>query len=152
MKRLKLKNPFERIAQKGTIVMLLCVVLTGSFYSCEKKAEAGSEVPFKPCPCEVERSGLAQFHGEAYLFKDSIPLEFQRSSEDDIIIWYSEIDQVTFFRQFHGNICNFPDFAKEWAILQNGCKVYLKGIMYPTCRGGIASYTFDLVLTSLIKK
>jgi hypothetical protein len=49
-------------------------------------------------------------------------------------------------------ICNLPDFAKEWTLSQNGCKVYIEGIPYATCGSiHIGSY-MEYLLTRLKRR
>ena len=53
-----------------------------------------------------------------------------------------------------GDICNLPDLAKEWATLQNGCKIYMEGITHDECYGGGTTdrIRISYVLTNLKKK
>ena len=96
--------------------------------------------------------------GIGYLFVNSIPIE-QRYRQCDIMsIFYNKEDfSVTFFAgcmgdtTYSGNICNFPDFAKEWEIPTEGKQIYYKGELHiigmyaswPPHIGG------DLILTTL---
>jgi hypothetical protein len=162
------KKSFERMQKVA--VLALCVVLAGCFYSCTNRAEAGGNVPFKPCPCEEEKPMFGPFQGEAYLFRDFIPEEMlhqiSKENSDDPsrgvrwIVFNSETGraELTVARSTMlgiSEICNFPTFALEWNIPKNGCKVYLEGISYESCvpKGGIAMVTYsDLILTNLIRK
>ena len=144
--------------------------------SCKEKVESGGDVPYKPCPCgETSLASLKFSQGEAYLFKDSIPEQIGNQINNEMysapfpivcwIIYYSETDDVrisiaNLFYPSGGNIlsvgpiCNFPDFAKEWDIPKNGCKVYLEGQVYEPCNSsGITNVVYiDYVLTRLKRK
>ena len=155
-----IKKSFERKQKVAAIA--LCIMLAGVFYSCSKKVEASDNVPFELCPCEEEKpKWVPQLlpRGEAFLFKDNIPeqmLDIVRSANK--IIYETEVQKVSFYGRIDGHeisfvskVCNFPDFAKEWAIQENGCKVVFEGIMYETCSGGgtAAHFSFDYVLTNI---
>jgi hypothetical protein len=49
-------------------------------------------------------------------------------------------------------ICNLPDYAKEWTISQNGCKVYIEGIPYANCGGITLGFHFEYLLTRLERR
>ena len=64
-----------------------------------------------------------------------------------------------------GRICNFPDFAKDWVIPEEGLKIYFAGSSYKSCEnkpydlfgdGGDEDYwpffNFNLVLTHLKRR
>ena len=165
---------------KSQIIKLVALIalLTGGFSSCTEKEELGGDVPYKPCPCEKEMPlwEIQQFpRGEAYLFKDSIPIQMVNKINTEMyldpfpkicwIVYDSEIDDacINIGNLFYpdggsissiGSICNFPDFAKEWIIPENGCKVNLEGIMYEPCNiDGTANVVrINYVLTSLKRK
>jgi len=148
----------------------LMLILAISFSSCTKKVELGGDVPYKPCPCEEEKSSLESYQGEAYLFKDSIPeqmvyqIRTELSKTTDRVCWIvydsktnSSNLTVGYDRNLSsiGEICNFPDFVEEWNIPPNGCKVYFEGMSYESCtpKGGVAVINyFDFILTSLKRK
>ena len=141
--------------------------------------DTGEDVPYKPCSfCEEGVTfpqillGAQILNGiEVYLFKDSIPLKMEyefRQLVSHFVCWIivgSEMDNVWihFNKRYHegngfgiagdGRICNFPDFAKESSIPENGCKIYIEGLMYhPSCWGGTAqNVLFDYVLTKFKK-
>ena len=160
---------------KITALSAILLSLAGVITTCDK--EKTGNVPFKLCPCEKEMSLWELQHfprGEAYLFKDSIPEQVMNQISDVIysapfpkicwIIYYSETDVASIYISniFHpkdgnimsiGLICNFPDFAKEWTIPENGIKVMIEGLMYNDCRNHYAYYVpFDYVLTNLKRK
>ena len=128
------------------VAVALCVVLAGSFYSCEKRAEAnGGEVPFVSCPCENNDEALGIIKGEARLFFDEVFWSAPMDSER-IVVWsatseYPDLAKLALddprFRTPSGggvfvDICNFPDFAKEWNV-PGGVTVYYEGTLYPWC-------------------
>jgi hypothetical protein len=148
------------------IAMLL--ILTSSF-TCEKtETEIDDIVPYAPCSCEdKEQANLIFSPGEALLFKDYIPEQIQKEMHEELyqegnktglkwIVYDSKTDTVCLYVGLSNmlcihEICNYPDFAKEWNIPQNGQKVYYDGIAYQPCspKGGIASVSyFDYVLTN----
>jgi hypothetical protein len=49
-------------------------------------------------------------------------------------------------------ICNFPDFAKEWTVSYNGCKVYIEGIPHLTCGSIHLGFYLDYSLTRLKRR
>jgi hypothetical protein len=147
------------------------LMLTGSFYSCENNGEiTDGDVPYKPCLCDEEKPISGKSQGEAYLFKDFISEEMyhQMNKENSdapsrgvcSIVFDSATGSAELFirqgnMQSIGEICNFPVFALEWNIPQNGCKVYWVGIVYESCvpKGGIATATyFDFILTNLKRR
>ena len=158
MKRLK-------ILKHAAIVLILAGVLS----SCTKKTESDDKIPYVPCPCEEEKDSREIFQGEAYLFKDSIPIQMVKIINNEFfnkprkavcwILYFSENDYIEIiignYKDYsmigRGTICNFPYFAREWNIPQNGCKVDIKGLMYDpcTCYGVTNVFCFDYVLTSL---
>jgi hypothetical protein len=121
-----------------------------------QETNAIEEIPYKPCPCETPEADVLR--GEVYLFKDSIAqqMDYEEinielltsgiSLGTCVIIFDSKTQTATLTPikevQMLANpvtflICNFPDFAKEWDIPQNGCKVSIDGTLYGDC-GGIA--------------
>jgi len=131
------------------------------------------EIPYKTCDCfwvyperPFEATGTLQLSG-VYLFRDSIPRQMRiqmladNRNNDAVWIIFDSKSNHTWIDIFppkgdmrsHGRICNFPDFAKEWIIPQNGLKVDIEGIMHETCIGGTDDHVrFDLVLTNLKRK
>jgi hypothetical protein len=99
---------------------------------------------------------------EAYLFRDSVPYELAYSFRllvPNFVCWIT-YDSKTGGAAIHynrhnslgnkgdGAICNFPDLVKEFDIPENGCKVYLEGLMYDTCGAYITDgIVFNYVLT-----
>jgi hypothetical protein len=136
------------------------------------ETEKGGNVPKLLCACDGTRT-LATHNsfprGEAYLFKDSIPQSMKLQIRNEIInghtvswiVFDDSNDNVCMDIEKSGEIpnvcriCNFPDFAKEWNIPVNGCKVRYEGITYDACVPiyGTANFVgFDYVLTSLTLK
>ena len=133
----------------------------------EKEDEEIYDVPFKLCTCEEQENFVPSWidmqytEMEVYFFKDSIP--YERAYEIAnmpypafYIIYTSEWDETMmgYYRNNLrlpgiGKICNFPDFAKNMIVPQNGCKVYIEGSMYEPCWGAVGTYglMFDYVLT-----
>ena len=160
-----------------TAILLLLLFAVG----CEKK-EKETETEKKPCSCENPLSNYQFSHKEAYLFKDSIPMEAQRQMhpkcEDENgrwifprpevywIIYDSETKSaaLTTFPYCGGliiycAICNFSEFIEieEWDIPENGCKVYFEGITYEPCVKieswlDSAAGNYDYTLTKLEKR
>jgi len=151
--------PIERAA--------ILLLLAGSFFSCAKRSESGGEVPYAPCPCENNEKPLATIKGEARLYFDDVfwtpPFDSER------IVFFSEtneypdhvklaLDDPRFRNPMGGvvfvDICNFPDFAKEWNS-PGGITVYYEGIIYPWCDilGVLCRGTpcYSSILTKLIK-
>jgi len=151
---------------KHTAIALL---LAGCFYSCVKVSVSGGDVPYVPCHCEEKKSSLDEepFQGEAYLFKDSIPeqmsyeigAELSKTYRVYLIVFDSKTNSAYLnsgagSTRSTGEICNFPDFVKDWKIPKNGCKVYVEGLAYESCvpKYGFGVTYYDVVLTSLKKK
>jgi len=171
-----IKNPFER-KQKGAVSALcvMFIVLMVSLSSCVQKAvveesDEGVKVPYVPCTCEENPLAELQFSQlEAYLLKDSIPKQIDFEIRSELYESSKEVCWIVFDSKTNNailtvgggairnicEICNFPDFVKEWNIPQNGCKIYFEGLTYQPCapKGGIATESyFDYVLTTIKKK
>ena len=140
---------------KITAVML---VVAGCLFSCTKKSEAGGEVPFKPCSCDEDNSMQPILYGdgvhgvekvETYLFSGFPSHElFTRAFPEEIepfsfrpryfIVFDRKNDLAWIAEQAimgssSSRICNFPDFAKEWVIPEEGLKIYFAGSCYESC-------------------
>ncbi len=150
---------------KSEILKLCPVVLLFLFLGASCQNREIGEVPYALCPCneEQELANLEVPDGEAYLFNDSIPEQvwFQISKSNKMAKWII-LDSKTNLAVLYISktetslrkvckICNYPDFAKEWVIPQNGCMVYYKGIGYDACTpAGLADAVYiDYVLTNL---
>jgi hypothetical protein len=150
--------------QKVT-VLVLCVVVAGSLNSCAKRADAGGEVPYKPCHCEINDEPLGTIKGETRLFIDELPFGpidmVYKSYEYDQFVdrAYLIIESNPLFPNIPEgmkalvNICNFPDFAKQWKTSE-GINVYYEGIVYPNCEElfGCRAFCYTLILTKLKSK
>ena len=142
---------------KRLFISFFCLIAI-TISSCKKTEEEilGGDVPFMLCPRFGEAMslmGLQYFRrGEVYLFKDSLPIQ-----SDIPYIYYFTLQNSVIFRIHHvlpsAEICNFPDFAKEW---ENGSKIYIEGTMYggrpfPPSLQGINFYQ-NYVLTKITKR
>ena len=94
------------------------------------------DVPYKPCSCEFDVEPVA-IQGEARFFIDTYYDDLSMS----YMIWYNDRDIDNAYLMLRPddnsmpikvNICNFPDFAKEWNP-ENGIIVYYEGVKYPWC-------------------
>ena len=126
-------------------------------------------VPYKPCPCEEGPKSETLF-GEVYLFRDSIPqgvdyetinvelpasgislgistIVFNSKAGDATLTPVNKVpilsNPVRFF------ICNFPDFAKEWTIPQNGLKVSIEGVLALSCGSVHLGTYLNCILTNM---
>ncbi|MDR1224126.1 MAG: hypothetical protein LBL07_14795, partial [Tannerella sp.] len=116
------------------------------------------------CNCESPLMPYNPLSGvEVYLFKDSIPYGFAYSFMQIVpnfvcwIVFDSKTGEAWIQYNKHnlwgifgvGGICNFPDLAKESYIPENGCKVYIEGLMYSQdCKDIISDgNVFNYVLT-----
>ena len=158
MEKLK-NNQFERM-KKGTVATLCVLMLAGSFASCGKRGESGGDVPYMPCPCE--------FNVESVTIKGNARLRIGTTAHtsfwEECISWVSNDDGESAVLWLNPNIsdwevmaivdiCNFPDFAKQWSTPEEGIDVYYEGIMYPMwCeeyRGGCRELCYSMILTKL---
>jgi hypothetical protein len=125
------------------------------------------DVPYIPCPCGEEPFEELQFpQGEAYLFKDSIPLQMynqiqaELSDKSHVVCWIliqkgmvtMTIGNLNKILLVYGIICNFPNYAKKWSIPQNGYKVDVKGLLYTSCGGTTGHIGLDYLLTKIERK
>ena len=96
------------------------------------------DVLYKRCIYKDGYLDTISIEGVGYLFINSIPAGLRK--EDNIMyITYNNEDNSTTFSAaypteatYSGNICNFPDFAKEWEIPAEGKQIYYKGELYVT--------------------
>jgi len=180
-----------KIFKHAAIVLLLA----GSVASCAKRGESSGDVPYKPCPCDEGKTMKEILIKESlyiketgYLFKDSIPLQFWESvtysvdSSYDLaiahlycIIFDSKTNIACLLRSGNmsvglGKICNFPDFAIDWDISENGyTAINFIGTMYEPCKhttfqqccgfrfpeespDNYSWFSFDFILTNLKRK
>jgi len=115
------------------------------------------DVPYKECTHEDDYMHTIQMKGAGYLFINFIPVELQKENNVMYIIYNQEDHSTTFSARYpteaiyNGNICNFPDFAKEWEIPTDGKQIYYEGELYVT--GMYADWPphtgGDLILTTL---
>ena len=117
------------------------------------------EISYSKCTYDDGYMDTISIEGVGYLFVNYVPAELQKDNNVMYII-YNKEDNLTAFSAayptealYNGNICNFPDFAKEWEIPTEGKQIYYKGELYvtgaylnvPPHIGG------DLILTTLLK-
>ena len=120
-------------------ITTLCLVIVAFFVAngCEKDA---SSVPYKRCIYEEDYMDTVSIEGAGYLFINSIPAGLQKEENVMYIIYNKEDNSATFSAVYpteaiyNGNICNFPNFAKEWKIPSDGKQIYYKGELYVTGR------------------
>jgi hypothetical protein len=134
----------------------ILLILAGGFYSCRKDKEGtdAPNVPYAPCPCEMEEVIGIKLPETAWLFADSVPELMSDGSIFEI--------KVSYYATFNYNkpherdrtivyLCNFPDFAKN-DIPPRGCEIYLSGKLYNKCFE-LPHYDFErrffMVLTNL---
>jgi hypothetical protein len=86
--------------------------------------------------CSGEYTETMDLEGAGYLFVDFFPDELQREIDIIYVIYNKEYDSgyfsVVVYSKGHysGNICNFPDFAKEWEINSDGKQIYFQGKLH----------------------
>ena len=128
---------------------------------CDDDSEG--DVPYLTCPCERElQTGVSDLLSgiEVYLFKDSIQGKIAHDFyflTPHPVCWiilgseFYEPDEVVMFvnrtrtsggQKGLGWICNFPDFARKIPIPQNGCKVYIEGLVTELCYGSTADRAY----------
>ena len=154
---------YIKIALKLTAILL---VMAGSF-SCQNKADNDDNVSYAICPHEGGYMDTTKVEGYAYLFNDSIPelinIELQKNwNTFDSTAWiiYNRNTNAAILyasskkERSTGNICNYPEFARQWQIPLDGQQVYYKGINFKTGEylSAPASVGYDVVLTILKKE
>lgn len=128
-----------------TAIML---ILAGMMIACGKdKEDTQGNVPYKTCDCTGEEVIGIKLPEEAWLVADSA---YDRK---DSIAYYATFNYNKSHDKIIVNICNFPDFAKNWdGIFLQGREVYLSGKLYNTCYE-LPHYEFelcfDMILTNL---
>ena len=136
----------------------LLLVLMGSFSSCTDKSDKLTVIPYIDCAHEGEYLDTLQLEGVGLLFVDSVPIRLQNTNDVMYITYDKEQNTATFSAnyptraQYVGNICNFPDFAKNWEISSEGKQIYYKGELHETGAylSGIPIIGGDMILTTLI--
>jgi len=160
VKHLNIKDMKIKILKYAALALLVA----GSLASCAKKAETGGEVPFAPCPCEFDVEPEV-IKGTAVLLVN--PDWYPDQWCDRIVSVTDEYGERTYLFlnksepdawQVMANveICNFPDFAKEWysPSPEERIDVYYEGFMYPWCEistPGCRQLCYSLILTKLNK-
>jgi hypothetical protein len=128
------------------VVAVILLIVAGSFSACGKDSETE---PITPCNPQTERLEDIQ-NEEARFFKQFPDDKYQFSSP-----FICEVDGIftlhnaTIFYE----ICNFPQYAKEWIVPDDGLSVIVGGTVFRPSRDhgfNPATHVFyDLVLTSL---
>lgn len=153
-----------------TVILL---TLLGNVASCTLSIGFNEDgiVPYSDCPCEEGQflTEVVSLIEEALFIKDPIQEQWNKmgrtySTKKCWIVYESKTNTTTLIISAHNevccqimDICNFPDFAKDWNISKNGQEVYFAGTVYQPIppRGGlmfgIASY-YDFILTYLKRK
>jgi len=119
-----------------------------------------NNVPYQECAHEGNYLDTINLGGIGLLFVDSVPVNLQNKTDIMYIIYDKELDAATFSgdyfttpqkAQYNGNICNFPDFAKEWKISSKGRQIYYQGKLYKNGEypAGIPVIGGDMILTIL---
>ncbi|MDL2256754.1 InlB B-repeat-containing protein [Bacteroidales bacterium OttesenSCG-928-I14] len=93
------------------------------------------EIPRIECEHEGVYIDTTKMEGIACLFVNTIPVELKKEDNIMYIIYNKEDNLVTYSLHtadafYEGNICNFPDFAKEWEIPIGGKQIYYEGELY----------------------
>jgi hypothetical protein len=155
------KNDVAVASENWQIAVLTPKISSAATVSVNKNETDNGNVAYAPCACDDKPlAALPISSGEAYVFKDSIPSEMAFQIVN-WIVFYSKTDTAVLTIKGGGaiehicEICNYPDFAKDWNIPINGCKVYFEGIAYESCtpKGGIATVShYDYILTVLKRK
>jgi len=168
--------PNTDFTTRGATIKITLKDITKSVHV-NQDAMLGGEVPFQPCRCENPLYPY-QFQlpkGEAYLFGNHVSQKMVEHIEHKInsypfpiVTWIISIGNIVYifianlnpssipgeltmwsFSHWHGEVCNFPDFAREWNIPPDGVKVYFEGRIYSSCLDWGA--VVDYVLTYLKK-
>jgi len=120
---------------KTKLKTILCLIAVSLFTAGGCNKNDVSVVPYKECTNESFIDTISM-EGVGYLFVDSIPAELQKENNVMYIIYNKEDNLAAFSVAYpteaiyNGNICNFPDFAKEWEIPVEGKQIYYKGELY----------------------
>jgi len=129
------------------------------------REEPDENVPYQEV-CDEHLICIRTFEliGVLDFYTDSIPEQLKnnifakymiydrKNDKGSVQIYDDMVTNVPVMFLCNGNICNFPDFAKEWRIPSEGIKIYYKGTFY--YRGGYDSSPVkkfgSLVLETLV--
>ena len=154
------ENKFRKCDMKAKFSLLVAFcLLVVTATSCKddgnkpELTQTGGDVPYKICPCEFDIEPIT-IQGEARFLIDTF-------YDWNYIVWYNDrdIDEAYLMLRPDDNsmpikadICNFPDFAKNWHS-ENGIIVYYEGIMYNGwCENltlGCRGFCSTMILTKL---
>ena len=140
---------------KKIVLTAIVIALAIATTSCNKPNEV--LVTKMECTHEEDYMDTVHMKGIGYLFVNSIPTELQKDNNVMYITYNKENNSTTFSAIYpneafyNGNICNFPDFAKEWKIPTKGKQIYYKGELHVTGTYAIwpPHIGGDLILTTL---
>jgi hypothetical protein len=137
---------------KTATIMLL--ILAGSLVSCGKE----KETILIPCNLQTERIADIDIQNEEVLFLKKPPANPYQFShyiyeiEGIYILHIHPVNSILFIFE----ICNFPQYAKEWIIPNDGFSVVISGKVYGASNSPrFAPFDrafYDLELISLEKK
>ena len=118
--------------------------------------EAETRIPYVICESEDGYMDSIQMKNETWLFNDSVSTTFLRQSGYISWIVYTPENNTAIMHvsSTHYNIheiCNYPEFAKQWDVPLSGQKVYYEGIAY-RMNAGYDSPLYKIVLTTFRKK
>jgi hypothetical protein len=164
----------KRTILKTSFIFLLPVAIGISLMGagCEKE-DSYEEISleYSKCPCDHETNFIKEVEIEDVLLFDASKTSFSEmknlssDGERSLFVSYSlETDSAVFysFREISnvpytsiGNICNFPNEAKEWEIPFNGIHISFSAKVFEACNGlpsiGFTQTYTDNILTSLKK-
>ena len=153
-----LENAYGFVMKADELMIYFTGVDSKNLLILKKKNQTG-DVPYKPCPCEFVGEPIT-FQGEARLFIDTCSTEHASSC----MAWYNDREwnkaHLSYRHDDHPSmgisidICNFPDFAKEWHS-EEGIAVNYEGLLYfnEWCEQlsvGCRDFCGTLVLTKLM--
>ena len=151
---------------KALEMIILFFIIIASV-SCNNKDDSGTEpeegdVPDKSCPCEFYVEPIT-IQGEAQFFIDVSDYRelYSYLKTRNYMLWRNDRDRDNAYLMLQPDdnsmpirvdICNFPDFAKEWHS-EKGIIVYYEGLMYNRwCENlslGCRGFCETMILTKL---
>ena len=151
-------------------IIFLLFSLMGAGCEKEDSYEAIS-LDYSKCPCDHETNFIKEVEVKDVLLFDESKITFSEMKnlssdhKSSLFISYSPETDSTIFYSFMvisnetytsiGNICNFPNEAKEWEIPSNGIHISFSAKVFENCNGlpsvGFTQTYTDNVLTSLKK-
>ena len=157
----------KEFMKKTTLKFTAVLLFAAGLFACTEKEEEKNNVPYIACPHGESYMDTIQLKNQAYLFNDSVPELMQTkllqiSNESGYVAWIiymSDNNTATMYartKQEHGtyNICNYPEFAKQWNVPLTGQKVYYEGTTF--LRGVYLSVPmmsgYNMILTTFRKK